>query len=99
MTRASSDGSWRMASRLSPASSLAASPSASAAAPAGPLGGGLIVAHDFQNPHDGPFNVLLIDAGSGERIRLGTVPGLLGRAYAFQWSADRSHILIPDALG
>jgi WD40-like Beta Propeller Repeat len=82
-----------------PTSSPRTSPSASASVPAGPLGGGLIVAHDFQNQHDGPFNVFLIDAGSGDRTRLGTLPGLLGRAYAFQWSADRSHILIPDALG
>jgi Tol biopolymer transport system component len=57
------------------------------------------VAHDFQNPHDGPFDVFVIDAGTGARTRLGSLPGLLGRAYAFQWGADRSHILIPDALG
>ena len=82
-----------------PTSSPRTSPSASASVPAGPLGGGLIVAHDFQNQHDGPFDVFLIDAGSGARTRLGTLPGLRGRAYAFQWSADRSHILIPDALG
>jgi hypothetical protein len=70
----------------------------------GPLGGGLILVHggyDEQNPS--PLDVFALDAGTGHRTRLGTLPEGWGPAYrnryTFQWGADRKHVLVTDFQG
>jgi hypothetical protein len=90
----------------SPAPSLAAiTPSLTpeVSATPGPLGGGLILAHTYKrfgNPD--PHDVFAIDAGTGDRILLGTLPGAgaTGRSgrYSFQRDVARDHVLIGTAL-
>ncbi len=78
--------------------SAAPSPT-STATPSGPLGGGPILAHEFKRISDpDPHGVFAIDAGTGARTLLGTLPGeaVTGSSnpYTFQFSADRTHVLI-----
>src|SRR6185503_3323134 len=70
----------------------------------GPLGGGLILVHeryDEQNPS--PLRVFTLDAGTGQRVLLGTLPEGSGPSYLngynFQWGADRKHVLVTDFQG
>jgi dipeptidyl aminopeptidase/acylaminoacyl peptidase len=69
--------------------------------PAGPLGGGLILAHSFARYGDpGPFDVVAIDAGTGETTLLGKLPGeaVTGNSgpYTFEQSADRTRVIVFD---
>ncbi len=74
-----------------PSASLVPSPS-----PTGPLGGRLIIAHDWVGQYDhGPYDVYAVDAGTGTRTLLGTLPG--GRSasgFAFQRDTDGTRVLI-----
>jgi hypothetical protein len=70
----------------------------------GPLGGGLILVHegyDEQNPS--PLDVFALDAGTGHRTLLGTLPegwgGTSRNRYNFQWGADGQHVLVTDFQG
>jgi len=93
---------------LSPSPSLAATtpgPTPEVSAAAGPRGGRLILAHTFKQfgDHD-PHDVLAIDAGTGQRTLLGTLPGAgnggPSGAYDFQRSLDGTHVVIDGpALG
>lgn len=81
-----------------------ASESPSAEPSAGPLGGELILvyeAYEQQNPS--PLDVFTLDAGTGQRTLLGTLPAGEGPAwrngYTFQWGADRKHVLALDFGG
>jgi hypothetical protein len=69
--------------------------------PTGPLGGRLIIAHDWVGQYDhGPYDVYAVDAGTGTRTLLGTLPGgSSGSGYAFHRTADRRHVLIIDNSG
>ena len=71
-----------------------ASPQSSA-----PLGGGLILA--YEKGSDGALDLYAIDAGTGERTLLGTLParpfGLGG--WSIQWAADRKHAMIGFGSG
>lgn len=59
----------------------------------GPLGGGLILAHEAGN--EGALGVYLLDAGTGQRTLLGTLPARPGSlAWSLQWTADHKHALI-----
>jgi Tol biopolymer transport system component len=64
--------------------------------PTGPLGGGVIVTHDWEGVFDhGPYEVYALDAGTGAQTLLGTLPG--GRAaspYVFQRDSQERHVLI-----
>jgi hypothetical protein len=70
-----------------------------------PLGGGLILvyeAYDESNP--GPLDLFTLDAQTGERTLLGTLPrsGVpLARynRYDLQWGLDHDHVLITDSNG
>jgi WD40-like Beta Propeller Repeat len=63
------------------------------ASPEGPLGGGLILAHE--RGKEGALGVYEIDAGTGERTLLGTLPGSSRtRPYDLSWAADHEHALI-----
>lgn len=79
----------------SPGASNDSTPTAS---PEGPLGGGLILAHE--RGKEGALGVYLLDAGTGERTLLGTLPArpLYSRPYSLQWTADHKHVLIADGL-
>jgi len=69
----------------------------------GPLGGGLLLVHeayDDQNPS--PLDVFTLDAGTGHRTLLGTLPEGntdYRNKYHFQWGADRKHVLVTDFQG
>jgi len=67
----------------------------------GPLGGGLILAHTFARFGDpGPFEVVAIDAGTGQTTLLGKLPGeaVTGNSgpYTFERSADRARVVVFD---
>jgi hypothetical protein len=55
--------------------------------------------YDEQNPS--PLDVFTLDAGSGQRTLLGTLPEGWGyrNVYNFQWGADRKHVLVTDFQG
>jgi hypothetical protein len=79
------------------ASPSAPSPAAATASPtpAGPLGGGLILAHDLTRIGDhSVHDVIALDPGTGERTLLGTLPGQDVWTYLFQRNADRDHVLV-----
>jgi WD40 repeat protein len=80
----------------SPRSQVSPTPTAS---PEGPLGGGLILAHE--RGKEGALGVYEIDAGTGERTLLGTLPGssIPSFQYAFQWATDRAHAFITSRSG
>jgi len=67
------------------------------AAPAGPLGGGLILAHTFVRFGDpGPLEVVAINPGTGQTTLLGKLPGKTGGSsgpYTFDRSADGTRTL------
>jgi hypothetical protein len=96
-------GLVRLSSVLQPAPSSQASfratatePIASPATstPAGPLGGARIIAQGQTGPYDrGPFDLYAVDAGTGERQVLGTLPGK-SYGYAFERDADGKHVLV-----
>jgi hypothetical protein len=73
----------------------------STAAPAVPLGGGLILAYDAKADAETGFDVFTIDAGTGERTLLGTLPPLAADFYTYNlaWGADRKHVLITGSSG
>jgi len=79
----------------SPAPATSPSPLPSTS-PTGPLGGGVIVAHDWEGEsHQGPYKVYAVDAGTGAQTLLGTLPG--GRSaspYIFQRDSQAKHVLI-----
>ena len=86
-----------------PARSVGASvsegPSADLVTP--PLGGGLILVHDaYDESNPGPVDVFTLDAGTGQKTLLGTLPSGPGMRsdYNFQWGADRKHVLITQNL-
>jgi len=91
-------GLVRLTSVVPPSPS--ASPAAEASSPV-PLGGGVIVAHDWESAFDhGPYNVYALDAGTGAQTLLGTLPG--GRSavgYEFQRDSQAKHVLILDGYG
>jgi WD40 repeat protein len=81
----------------SPATTQSPSPGEATASPSpmGPLGGGLILVHDLARFGDRSIHdVVALDAGTGERTLLGTLPGQDVWTYQFQRSADRNHVLI-----
>ena len=86
-----------------PAGSGAVSEAPSAEPSTGALGGGLLLVHegyDEQNPS--PLHVFTLDAGTGQRALLGTLPeesGNYSNRYDFQWGADRKHVLVTDFQG
>jgi dipeptidyl aminopeptidase/acylaminoacyl peptidase len=62
---------------------------------AGPLGGGLILVHDLPRSGDrSVHDVVALDAGTGARVQLGTLPGSDASSYDFQRNADRDQVLI-----
>ena len=67
--------------------------------PESPLGGGWIIAYD---PEDqaGAVGVHLVDAGTGQRTLLGTLPSSrLGEPdWVFQWASDRTRVLISRGI-
>ena len=69
--------------------------------PTGPLGGGVIVAHDWKGElNQGPYDVYALDAGTGAQTLLGTLPG--GRnptGYEFQRDSQAKHVLILNSYG
>jgi hypothetical protein len=68
------------------------------ATPAGPLGGGVILAHSWTRTYDrGPYDVFAIDPGTGGQTLLGTLPGGPAGGYRFQRSADGKHVLVVDS--
>jgi Tol biopolymer transport system component len=92
--------------------STSAFPSASVAAPTPspevPLGGGLILVFQRHEPRDpcddrfpgGPFDILSLDAGTGEQTLLGTTAEDCSTNWlALQWAPDREHILMTDDFG
>ena len=61
----------------------------------GPLGGGLILVHDLPRSGDrSVHDVVALDAGTGVRTQLGTLPGTDASSYVFQRNADRNQVLI-----
>ena len=83
----------------SPAATESPSPleSTPSPAPAGPIGGGVILAHSWSRTYDrGPFNVFAIDPGTGDQTLLGALPPVTANPYRFQRSADGSHVLVVD---
>ncbi len=69
------------------------STSAASPEPSGPLGGGLILA--YERGKEGALGVYTVDAGTGERTLLGTLPARTGsRGWSLQWTADHKHALI-----
>jgi hypothetical protein len=85
-----------------PSQSEAPTPTGSQATPSpslsGPLGGGVILAHDLPGPFDHSLHdVVALDAGTGVRTQLGTLPGKDVFGYVFQLNADRDHALILTA--
>ena len=80
-----------------PAATQSPSPleSAPSPAPAGPLGGGLILAQSWKGLNDhGSHDVFVIDPGTGEQTLLGTLPPVDANPYTFQRSADGSQVLV-----
>ena len=83
-----------------PSQSEAPTPTATEATPspsvAGPLGGGLILVHDLPPLVDhSVHDVVALDAGTGARTQLGTLPGTVAyQQYVFQRNTDRNHILV-----
>jgi hypothetical protein len=66
-------------------------------APAGPLGGGVILAQSWKSLYDrGQHDVFAIDAGTGEQTLLGTLPPVSANPYRFQRSANGDHVLVVD---
>lgn len=67
---------------------------------AGPLGGGPILVHDLPRLFDhSVHDVVALDAGTGARTKLGTLPGADVYGYVFQRDATRSHVLILTSNG
>jgi hypothetical protein len=66
-----------------------------------PLGGGLMLVYAAEpDPDTGAFDVFTLDAGTGHRTRLGTLPPLEhSDGYHLQWAADRKHVLVSDISG
>jgi WD40-like Beta Propeller Repeat len=63
--------------------------------PAGPLGGGLILVHDLPQIVDhSVHDVVALDAGTGARTQLGTLPSTDAYQYVFQRNTDRNHVLV-----
>jgi Tol biopolymer transport system component len=88
----------------SPAPSPRADESVAPTLPTGPLGGGLILAHEFESVSDhGPHDVWAIDPSTGDRTLLAMLPGehLTGSAnpYSFQQSADGRRVLAVGGFG
>jgi hypothetical protein len=66
--------------------------------PAGPLGGGVILAHSWTRTYDrGPYDVFAIDPGTGGQTLLGKLPSGPAGGYTFQRSADGKHVLVVDS--
>jgi hypothetical protein len=87
-----------------PSQSEAPTPTASEVTPspsfAVPLGGGPILVHDLARSGDrSVHDVVALDAGTGARTQLGTLPGADVFGYVFQLNADRDHVLILTANG
>lgn len=91
----------------SPSAEPSATPTPSSTAstdPSGPLGGGLILVHDPQigEPGGSGLRVYAVDAGTGGKTLLGSLPPLLidpdRSGYAMQWATDRAHVLITGRL-
>jgi hypothetical protein len=62
----------------------------------GHLGGGLLLVQDLPQFGDhGLHEVVAMDAGTGARTQLGTLPG---GAEGIQWNADRNRVLLGDGL-
>ncbi|HEY8800646.1 MAG TPA: hypothetical protein VIM20_08600, partial [Candidatus Limnocylindrales bacterium] len=83
--------------RPSPSEAPTPTPSEAAASPSlpGPLGGGLILVQDLPRFGDhSVHDVVALDAGTGTRTQLGTLPGSDVSQYVFQWNADRNHVLV-----
>ncbi|HEY8198454.1 MAG TPA: hypothetical protein VIF44_01685 [Candidatus Limnocylindrales bacterium] len=80
----------------SPKTSNGLTPSASPGV-VGPLGGGLILAHEAGT--EGALGVYTIDAGTGERTLLGTLPASHSyRAWSLRWTGDHKHVMIADGV-
>jgi len=68
----------------------------------GPLGGGLMLVYAAEpDPDTGTLDVFTLDAGTGQRTLLGTLPPLVVSyvTYDFEWAADREHVLISIGTG
>ena len=67
---------------------------------AAPLGGGLVLAEDLPRIDDfGAHDVVALDAGTGARTQLGTLPGGGYSSYVLQWNAARDRVLILTNYG
>jgi len=67
-------------------------------ATAAPLGGGWIIAYGEQ-ARNGSVEAFLIDAGTGDRTLLGTLPEPPRlEDWVFQWASDRRHVLVSNGL-
>lgn len=82
-----------------PSQNEAPTPTASQETPspslAAPLGGGLILVHDLPRSGDrSAHDVVALDAGTGARTQLGTLPGTDASSYVFQRNADRNRVLM-----
>ncbi len=68
--------------------------------PAGPLGGRVIIAHDYVGQVDrGPYDVYALDAGTGAKTLLGTLPGGNALGYEFQRGQQADRMLILGGQG
>ena len=95
-------------STASPSPTPDASPTATP-----PLGGGLILVRDVARGADGvpldtvhgfgpgSYDVYTLDAASGARTKLGTVPydWTTGYTPELRWASDRTHVLFSDRRG
>lgn len=90
-----------------PTNEATAAPDATAS-PEVPLGGGLILVTEPHEPRTGcdalgsraPFDLSLLDAGTGERTLLGTVAEDCSAGWlTLQWASDRQHLLMTDEWG
>ena len=81
--------------------SLTASQAPPSPSVSGPVGGGPLLVQDLPRFGDhGVHDVAALDAGTGARTQLGTLPGAGVLSYVFQQSADGTRLLIlNDGLG